>query len=166
MDDYGKRARKTAYLGLLTSLALIVSYVEFLIPIPMGIPGVKPGLANLVIVWALYTMKPGEALLVNIMRILLAGFLFGNLSMILYSVAGALASFLAMYLVKKSGWLNVTGVSIVGGILHNMGQLALAAAVLETSSLVYYAPVLVGAGAVTGFLIGAVSQEVLRRVPV
>lgn len=166
MDDYGKRARKTAYLGLLTSLALIVSYVEFLIPIPMGIPGVKPGLANLVIVWALYTMKPGEALLVNIMRILLAGFLFGNLSMILYSVAGALASFLAMYLVKKSGLLNVTGVSIVGGILHNMGQLALAAAVLETSSLVYYAPVLVGAGAVTGFLIGAVSQEVLRRVPV
>lgn len=166
MDDYGKRARKTAYLGLLTSLALIVSYVEFLIPIPMGIPGVKPGLANLVIVWALYTMKPGEALLVNIMRILLAGFLFGNLSMILYSVAGALASFLAMYLVKKSGWLNVTGVSIVGGILHNMGQLALAVAVLETSSLVYYAPVLVGAGAVTGFLIGAVSQEVLRRVPV
>ena len=166
MDDYGKRARKTAYLGLLTSLARIVSYVEFLIPIPMGIPGVKPGLANLVIVWALYTMKPGEALLVNIMRILLAGFLFGNLSMILYSVAGALTSFLAMYLVKKSGLLNVTGVSIVGGILHNMGQLALAAAVLETSSLVYYAPVLVGAGAVTGFLIGAVSQEVLRRVPV
>ena len=152
-------------MGFLTALALIVSYVEFLIPIPIGIPGVKPGLANLVVVWALYTLRPGEALLINMLRIFLSGFLFGNLSMILYSLAGALVSFLSMYLVKRSGLLQVVGVSIAGGIMHNMGQLALAVLALETGSLVYYAPVLVLAGAVTGSVIGIVSREVLRRVP-
>ena len=160
MKLFQNRTGKIAYMGLLTALALIVSYVEFLIPIPIGIPGVKPGLANLVVVWALYTLRPGEALLINMLRIFLSGFLFGNLSMILYSLAGALVSFLCMYLVKRSGLLQVVGVSIAGGIMHNMGQLA-----LETGSLVYYAPVLVLAGAVTGSVIGIVSREVLRRVP-
>ena len=85
--------------------------------------------------------------------------------MILYSLASALVSFLCMYLVKRSGLLPVVGVSIVGGIMHNMGQLALAVLALETGSLIYYAPVLVVAGAVTGTVIGVVSREVLRRVP-
>ena len=165
MKLFQNRTGKIAYMGLLTALALIVSYVEFLIPIPIGIPGVKPGLANLVVVWALYTLRPGEALLINMLRIFLSGFLFGNLSMILYSLAGALVSFLCMYLVKRSGLLQVVGVSIAGGIMHNMGQLALAVLAPETGSLVYYAPVLVLAGAVTGSVIGIVSREVLRRVP-
>ena len=80
MKLFQNRTGKIAYMGLLTALALIVSYVEFLIPIPIGIPGVKPGLANLVVVWALYTLRPGEALLINMLRIFLSGFLFGNLS--------------------------------------------------------------------------------------
>ncbi len=156
---------KIAYLGLLTALALIASYVEALIPLPMGIPGVKLGLANLIVVWALYTLKAREALLVNILRIFLTGFLFGSLSMILYSLAGAGLSFLCMWLGKKSGRFSVCGVSILGGVAHNVGQLLAAMAVVETVSLIYYGPVLLAAGILTGLLIGAVSGEVLKRLP-
>jgi heptaprenyl diphosphate synthase len=156
--------QKLALLGLLTALALIASYIEMLIPLPIGIPGVKLGLANLIIVWALYTVKAREALLINIMRILLVGFLFGNLSMILYSMAGALLSFLCMYLAKKSGLFSILGVSVIGGIMHNVGQLLVAMAVLETGTLIYYGPILLIAGVVTGLLIGIVAGEVQKRI--
>ena len=152
-------------MGLLTSLGLIAGYIEFLIPIPLGIPGVKPGLANIVIVWALYSLGPWEALMINGMRIFLSGFLFGNFSMILYSLAGAAVSFLCMCLAKKSGLFSMTGVSMIGGVMHNMGQLLVAMAVLETVSLVYYGPVLLAAGVITGLLIGIVTGEVKKRIP-
>ena len=152
-------------MGLLTALGLIIGYIEFLIPIPLGIPGVKPGFANIVIVWALYSLGPWEALMINGMRIFLSGFLFGNFSMILYSLAGAAVSFLCMCLAKKSGLFSMTGVSMIGGVMHNMGQLRVAMAVLETVSLVYYGPVLLAAGVITGLLIGIVSGEVKKRIP-
>lgn len=152
-------------MGLLTALGLIIGYIEFLIPIPLGIPGVKPGFANIVIVWALYSLGPWEALMINGMRIFLSGFLFGNFSMILYSLAGAAVSFLCMCLAKKSGLFSTTGVSMIGGVMHNMGQLLVAMAVLETVSLVYYGPVLLAAGVITGLLIGIVTGEVKKRIP-
>lgn len=152
-------------MGLLTALGLIIGYIEFLIPIPLGIPGVKPGFANIVIVWALYSLGPWEALMINGMRIFLSGFLFGNFSMILYSLAGAAVSFLCMCLAKKSGLFSMTGVSMIGGVMHNMGQLLVAMAVLETVSLVYYGPVLLAAGVITGLLIGIVAGEVKKRIP-
>lgn len=152
-------------MGLLTALGLIIGYIEFLIPIPLGIPGMKPGFANIVIVWALYSLGPWEALMINGMRIFLSGFLFGNFSMILYSLAGAAVSFLCMCLAKKSGLFSMTGVSMIGGVMHNMGQLLVAMAVLETVSLVYYGPVLLAAGVITGLLIGIVTGEVKKRIP-
>ena len=152
-------------MGLLNALGLIIGYIEFLIPIPLGIPGVKPGFANIVIVWALYSLGPWEALMINGMRIFLSGFLFGNFSMILYSLAGAAVSFLCMCLAKKSGLFSMTGVSMIGGVMHNMGQLLVAMAVLETVSLVYYGPVLLAAGVITGLLIGIVTGEVKKRIP-
>lgn len=152
-------------MGLLTALGLIIGYIEFLIPIPLGIPGVKPGFANIVIVWALYSLGPWEALMINGMRIFLSGFLFGNFSMILYSLAGAAVSFLCMCLAKKSGLFSMTGVSMIGGVMHNMVQLLVAMAVLETVSLVYYGPVLLAAGVITGLLIGIVTGEVKKRLP-
>ena len=152
-------------MGLLTALGLIIGYIEFLIPIPLGIPGVKPGFANIVIVWALYSLGPWEALMINGMRIFLSGFLFGNFSMILYSLAGAAVSFQCMCLAKKSGLFSMTGVSMIGGVMHNMGQLLVAMAVLETVSLVYYGPVLLAAGVITGLLIGIVTGEVKKRIP-
>ncbi|HBN56254.1 MAG TPA: heptaprenyl diphosphate synthase [Lachnospiraceae bacterium] len=160
-----KKTEEIARLGLLTSLALIASYVELLIPVPIGIPGVKLGLANLVIVWALYGLRPAEAFAVNGMRILLSGFMFGNLSMILYSLAGALLSFLCMYLAKRSGAFSVIGVSLAGGVAHNVGQLLVAMLVLESLNLIYYGPVLLLSGLMTGLLIGIVTREVYRRVP-
>ena len=156
---------RLAFMGLLTALGLIIGYIEFLIPIPLGIPGVKPGFANIVIVWALYSLGPWEALMINGMRIFLSGFLFGNFSMILYSLAGAAVSFLCMCLAKKSGLFSMTGVSMIGGVMHNMGQLLVAMAVLETVSLVYYGPVLLAAGVITGLLIGIVTGEVKKRLP-
>lgn len=156
---------RLALMGLLTALGLIIGYIEFLIPIPLGIPGVKPGFANIVIVWALYTLGSVEALMINGMRIFLSGFLFGNFSMILYSLAGAVVSFCCMCLAKKSGLFSMVGVSIVGGVMHNVGQLLVAMAVLETVNLIYYGPVLLVAGVITGFLIGIVTGEVKKRVP-
>ena len=159
------KTKRLALMGLLTALGLIIGYIEFLIPIPLGIPGVKPGFANIVIVWALYSLGPVEALMINGMRIFLSGFLFGNFSMILYSLAGAAVSFLCMCLAKKSGLFSMTGVSMIGGVMHNMGQLLVAMAVLETVSLVYYGPVLLAAGVITGLLIGIVTGEVKKRIP-
>lgn len=156
--------KKLALMGLLTALAMICGYVEMLLPISIGIPGVKLGLANIVIVFALYRMKPSEAFFINLMRIVLVSFLFGNLSVMLYSLAGGIVSFAAMALAKKTGKFSIYGVSVLGGVFHNVGQLLVAMLVLETSSLVYYGPVLLVSGLVTGLLIGITAQEVMKRI--
>ena len=153
---------KTAYFGVFTSLALILSYVETLIPISFGIPGIKLGLANLVIVIVLYTYGGKEAFLLSVTRILLSGFLFGNLSMILYSMAGGVFSLAIMVLLRRTGGFSIQGVSIAGGVFHNIGQLLLAM-IVETYQVWYYFPVLLVSGLVTGLLIGIVSSEVLKR---
>lgn len=156
------KIKKTAFMGLFLAIALILSYVETLIPLSLGIPGIKLGLANLAVVLALYEYGWTEALLLNMMRILLSGFLFGNPFTILYSMAGAAGSFLAMLLFKKVGWFSVTGVSMVGGICHNVSQLMVAFWVLETTGIFFYAPVLLAAGAVTGFFNGRLAAEVVK----
>ena len=154
---------KTAYFGVFTSLALILSYVETLIPISFGIPGIKLGLANLVIVIVLYTYGGKEAFLLSVTRILLSGFLFGNLSMILYSMAGGVFSLANMVLLRRTGGFSIQGVSIAGGVFHNIGQLLLAMMIVETYQVGYYFPVLLISGLVTGLLIGIVSRGVLKR---
>ena len=115
-------AKKTAYLGLFCAAALILSYVESLIPFFAGIPGMKLGLPNAAIVSVLYLYSWKEAALVNLARILAAGFLFGNAFGILYSAAGAGLSLLCMQLVKRTGKFSPAGVSVIGGVAHNAGQ--------------------------------------------
>ena len=122
---------RVAYFGVFTALALIFSYVESLIPIQLGIPGVKLGLANLIIVIALYKMRLSEVFLLSIVRILLSGFLFGNYFSILYSLAGGLLSLAVMALLKKTGDFSVMGISMAGGVFHNVGQLVVAMMVVE-----------------------------------
>lgn len=156
--------RNTAYLGMYLALALICSYVESLIPFYFGVPGVKLGLTNIVVVLLLYTMGAKEAFGISVMRILLAGFLFGNPFSILYSLSGGILSFLVMYLLKKTEKLKVITVSVAGGLMHNMGQLLVAALVVENYHVLYYLPVLLIAGFVTGFLIGILSQEIIIRI--
>ena len=155
---------RVAYFGVFTALALIFSYVESLIPIQLGIPGVKLGLANLIIVIALYKMRLSEVFLLSIVRILLSGFLFGNYFSILYSLAGGLLSLAVMALLKKTGDFSVMGISMAGGVSHNVGQLVVAMLVVETFSVGYYLPVLLVAGLVTGFLIGVAAGEMLKRL--
>ena len=133
---------RVAYFGVFTALALIFSYVETLIPVNLGIPGVKLGLANLIIVVALYKMRLSKAYLLSVVRVLLAGFIFGNYFSIIYSLAGGLLSLTVMALLKKWGGFSLQGISIAGGVFHNIGQLIVAAVVVETFSVTYYFPVL------------------------
>ena len=155
--------KRTAYFGVFIALALILSYVETLIPISFGIPGIKLGLANLVIVIVLYTYGGREALLLSVTRILLSGFLFGNLSMIFYSLAGGVLSLAVMVFLCRLGGFSVQGISMAGGVFHNIGQLLLAMVVVETYQVGYYVPVLLISGLVTGMVIGVISGEVLKR---
>ncbi len=156
---------KIAFLGMFTAFALIASYIESLIPFYFGIPGVKLGLTNAVIVLVLYLMGTKEALTVSFARILLAGFMFGNLYSILYSLAGGMLSFLVMVLLKRWNRFSVIGVSMAGGVFHNVGQILVAMAVVENASLAYYMPPLLISGVITGMLIGVAAREVLKKLP-
>ena len=159
-----KRTKKIAYLGLLIALAFVLSYVEYLLPINIGIPGAKVGLPNIVIVVALYTIGSFDAILLSLIRVLLVGFTFGNMSMMLYSFAGAVLSFVSMVIAKRTNLFSITGVSVLGGVFHNIGQIMVAMLDLETKSLVYYLPFLIIVGLFSGILIGFISSVVAKRV--
>lgn len=154
---------KVAVFGVFTSLALILSYVELLIPINFGIPGMKLGLANLLVVILLYKGCPRDALLLSVIRILLSGLIFGNMFSIFYSLGGGLLSLAVMVFLKKTGQFTVAGISIGGGASHNVGQLLVAMFVVQTYQIGYYLPVLLIAGVITGAVIGILSAEVLKR---
>ena len=155
---------RVAYFGVFSALALIFSYVESLIPFSIGIPGVKLGLANLIIVIALYKMPLSQVYLLCVVKVLLSGFLFGNYFSILYSLAGGLLSLSVMAVLKKTGEFSVAGISIAGGVFHNIGRLIVAMFVVETFQVVCYIPVLLIAGLLTGFLIGITAKEMLKRL--
>lgn len=157
-------AKRAAYCAMLTALAMIFGYVEALIPFNFGIPGVKLGLANLVIVVALYMLPAHQVFFIQLARIVVVSFLFGNLSMMLYSLAGGLLSFLVMSLLKKAGGFSVIGVSIAGGVTHNIGQLIVAMLVVQNMKIAYYASVLMIAGLITGGLIGMLAQRIQLHI--
>lgn len=155
---------RVAHFGVYTALALIFSYVETLIPINFGIPGVKLGLANLIIVVALYKMNLKEAYTLSIVRVVLSGFIFGNLFSIIYSLAGGLLSLTVMAILKKLNQFSTIGISMAGGVFHNVGQLIMAIIVLESINIAYYFPVLLISGVFTGLLIGIIANEMLKRL--
>lgn len=156
--------RKTALYGLLVALAFILSYLESLLPLSVGIPGIKLGLANLVVLLALYRLRPRDALVISAVRILLAGLTFGSPTTMLYSLCGGLLSFAVMALCRRCGCFSVVGVSMAGGVSHNMGQIAAAAVLLGTGEIVWYLPVLLVAGLVTGCLLGVAVRLLLPRL--
>ena len=129
-----------------------------------GIPGIKLGLANLVVVTAMYTVGEKQAFAISVIRIILAGLTFGGVFSLVYSLAGGILSFFAMLLAKRCKALSITGVSIIGGSVHNIGQIAAAAVVMQTYRIVYYLPVLLLSGAVTGAVIGIVSGIIVNRL--
>ena len=158
-------SRKTAFCGLVLALALMAGCVESLIPVAIAIPGIKLGGANSVILILLYMVGVKESFIVNISRVVLSGFLFGSMSSILYSLSGAILSLLIMTLLKKTDRFSISGVSMAGGVAHNIGQLTIAALVLETSAVWYYLPVLIISGSLTGLLIGFLTGEIRKRIP-
>ena len=156
--------RKIARMGLLVALSMILSYVESLIPAFVAVPGVKVGLANIVVIFALYTLGPIEALIVSLLRVILSSFLFGSVLSLLYSLSGALLSLGGMILMKKLKIFSTTVVSVTGGVLHNVGQILVACLVLETDVLLYYLPVLILSGVITGAVIGIIASLVIKRL--
>lgn len=157
------KKNKLAVLGVFTALALIFSYVESLIPVTFGIPGMKLGLANLLVVILLYRQGWKEAVMLSLTRIILSGFLFGNLFGILYSLAGAAFSLPVMWTVKATGLFSPAGVSISGGASHNVGQLTAAMFLVGTWKIWYYLPLLLIFGTAAGALMGILACEVMKR---
>lgn len=155
------RSSKVAQYGLFAALAILMGYVEMLIPLPLLVPGMKLGLANVIIVIVLYHMDAKSAFFISLVRVLMSGLLFQGFAGLLYSLAGALLSLAVMALLKKTGKVSITGVSVMGGVFHNVGQIIVAAAVVENIKMAYYLPFLLVTGVVTGFVIGAVARLAL-----
>ena len=160
----GTPSRQIAVCALLTALSMLLSYVDSLIPLLPQVPGIKAGLANIVILIALYMLKERYALMINIARILLTGLLFSGITGIMYSLAGAVLSFLVMHLLKKSGLFSIVGVSLAGGAAHNTGQLLVAILLVSNLRLLYYLPALVISGILTGILTGVISHILIHRL--
>lgn len=162
--DVAAKARFVALCGMMTALAFLFSYVETLIPINLGAPGIKLGLANLVTMVSFYLLGTPAAVVITLVRVILTGFTFGNMSMMMYSLAGSCVSLILMILVRQKNWFSPVGVSILGGVGHNVGQLAVAAAVLESRTLFYYVPVLLIAGMAAGAVIGILCGRMVKRL--
>ena len=160
----GKNSRELARFALLVALAMVLSWLESLVPLSLAVPGVKLGLANLVVIFALYKLGPRQAAVISLVRVLLVTFTFGNAFSFAYSLAGAVLSFVVMLLLKKTGKFSLLGVSIAGGVCHNIGQILVAMAVLGTAELVWYLPALLIAGTVAGICIGAAGALVTARI--
>ena len=155
--------KRVATYGMLIALAFIFSYVESLIPISFGVPGMKLGLANIVVLIALYILGPKAALVLSIVRVLLSAMTFGNMMMLWFSIAGASLAFLTMYLMKKIKGFSMIGVSIAGGVAHNIGQIVVAMIVMS-EVMFYYLFVLIIGGTITGMAIGIVGAVVYSKL--
>ncbi len=159
-----KKTKKIALLGVLTSLALVLSYLESLLPpLYSGVPGIKMGLPNLVIIFVLYKFGLKNAVSVSLVRIFAVALLFGNTMTLAYSLAGAILSLGVMSLLKKTDKFTLAGVSIVGGVCHNLGQIAVAIFLLKTVQVGYYMAVLAISGTVAGALVGIAGAMLLKR---
>ena len=159
------RTRKLAYTSVTIALALVLSYVETLIPGLVAVPGVKVGLANIAVVFALYRIGLKEAVVISLMRVVLSSLLFGSAVSLAYSFAGATVSLVLMAVLKKTKIFSVTGVSTAGAVSHNLAQVGVACLLLETTALAWWIPVLLVSGTLAGVVIGLVSAVTIKRIP-
>ena len=161
-----RRSKKVAFLGLCVSLALVLAYVEVLIqPLVPSIPGIKMGLPNIIIIFLLYRRGASSAIGVSLLRIFLVSILFGNVMALLYSLAGGILSLGVMILLRKLNFMSEVGVSVAGGVMHNVGQILAAMLLLETTELAYYLVVLTVTGTIAGILIGLCGSLLIRKIP-
>lgn len=155
--------RRLTLMGVLVALSFILSYLESLIPPFTGIPGVKPGLANITVMYAIYAIGWKEALILGIVRTVLSGLTFSGMFSMMYSLAGSLLSIAVMLMLKKASRFSLVAVSIAGGVAHNIGQILVAIAVTGTAVL-YYLPILIISGLLAGCLVGIISGALTRRL--
>ncbi len=159
------KTKRVAFLGVLTSVALVLSYIEAILPpIWAAIPGIKMGFPNMVIIFLLYRFGVKEAAIVSVIRLFIVALLFGNVMTLAYSFAGAALSLLLMALCKKSDKLSVVGTSIVGGVAHNLGQILVAIVLFDTVQIGYYMAVLAVTGTIAGVFIGLAGALLLKRL--
>ena len=158
------KTKKLTVMALTTAVAMILSFVESQIPAFVAVPGVKVGLANIAVVFALYRLGWKEAAAISLVRVVMVSMLFGSIASLFYSVAGAVLSLAGMGLLKKTGRFTEIMVSVTGGILHNIGQIAMACLILETAALRYYLPFLLVSGIIAGVVVGLVSAVLVQRV--
>ena len=160
----GKASRALTRYALLVALAMVLSWLESMVPLSLVVPGAKLGLANLVVIFALYRLGPRQAVVISLVRVLLVTLTFGNAFGFAYSLAGAALSLGVMIPLRRSGKFSLLGVSIAGGVCHNIGQILVAMAVLGTAELLWYLPALLAAGTAAGVCIGAAGALVTARV--
>lgn len=151
------KSRNIAFCGIFTALAMIFSYIEALLPISLGVPGAKPGFANIAILIVLYIAGAGAAFWVDVLRIVLTGILFGNMASFIFSISGGLLSVAVMILLKRTNRFSIAGISVAGGVSHNIGQIIAAAVVTKTPGIAYYLPVLLVTGVIAGVVNGCVA---------
>lgn len=159
------KTQRITSIGVTVTIAMIMSYLETLVPLNFAVPGIKMGLANLVIIFVLYRRSFGDACIVSLMRVLLVALLFGNAMSLIYSVSGAVLSLLLMRLMMMTERFSPVGVSVTGAVMHNVGQIIAAIFILGSSRIAYYLPVLLVSGIVTGTVIGIVAARLIRRIP-
>ena len=160
------RNTKIATSALMIALAMILSFVESQIPSFFPIPGIKLGLANIAVIFALYRLSIKDAIVVSLIRVVVVSTLFGTSLTLAYSLSGAVLSLLIMVLLKKSDRFSIVGVSVAGGISHNIGQIIMAIILMHNSVISYYLPFLIISGIVTGVVIGLVSAKIVERVKI
>ena len=158
------KTKKVAFLGMCIALSMILSFVESQIPPLVAVPGVKVGLPNIVMVFMLYKVGAKDTAIVSILRVILVGILFGTPLSMIYSLVGAALSLIGMIILKKTNLFAPVTVSVVGGILHNVGQIATACFVMDTAEIAYYLPVLLITGTIAGVLIGLCAAMILKRL--
>lgn len=164
LTDSQTKTKKIAYLGLLVAVGMIFSYVESLLPFDFGIPGVKLGIANIVTVITLYIFSYKEAYIVSILRVILTSILFANVFSLLYSLCGGLISLSFMIIAKRYNKLSIVGVSVVGGVFHNVAQLVVASLIVNQLKVTYYGPILIISGVVTGGIVGIIAYVMKNKL--
>lgn len=156
--------KKIAEIAMLAALAVIFGYVESLFPLPVPIYGVKVGVSNVVTLFAIYMLSAGNVFGIMLIKTICSAFLFQGVSAFLYSVSGGILSVITMYILKRSNKFGVMGVSAAGGVMHNIGQLICAAAVLKSLNVMYYMPILIVCGIISGVIIGIITKLILERI--
>ncbi len=157
--------KKIALLGVLTSVALVLSYLEAMLPpISTAAPGIKMGLPNIIVILLLYKFGLKEALMVSGIRVFIVALLFGNVMTLAYSVAGAVLSLALMTLFKKLNLFSIVGVSIIGGISHNLGQILVAIFLFDTIQIGYYMIILAITGTIAGVIIGVIGSILVKKL--